>query len=704
MNAVSQSSPTKLDRVIDQLRADTSAESQSSEGEGNPDHLKALYDLCVALETRFRQNSQIQDLEEAVDLGHHIESLATAIDHPYLTWFHHCMVESNPSHEQMYPGSGRINNWTNTSAPDRFGSAVSWADLARGAAQLTLAIRAYKLALLLSDRCTTVQFDMDFQRLFLSRKDALRLAAKAAACAIEAGDLKAAVEMLEQGRSRTWSVIRDGTYPLDHLVEVAPDLAHSFGEVCVTLELFSVPPSEHDPFAEVRPQQIRTALKKWQGTLDKIRQLDGFSDILRPKSFKSLQVAAADGPIILLNIDTESRSDAIILQNDGDPVLVPLSRDNLPKIVSQITKAIASLNGAVRSSKPWHNPESPLGTMTGCLRLLWTFICKPIVTRLLELGVPEQSRIWWYPPGMMAALPIHAAGPYVDGERNLPDIFVSSYTSSLLALVKARSDWGNSVRGVKLLAFGMSNALPKVTSELHNLSDIFGSRAVIRTNDEVTREQAIKDLNINQEQGACTHFACHGSLDIRKPFESSFVLHNSYLTLRDIVRSAGTLGTKHLAFLALCHSAAIGDVEDAPDEFISLATGVQVSGFRSVVGTLWTMADADGPDLAREFYDSLMQKGAYDFDPRDAALSLHLAVKGLRDRGVPLEAAAAAGILSWQASHLYYGISVCCLLLRSANMEQKATLTTKSQALETMAEMASVMFALISTLLILHVQ
>ncbi|KAA1475121.1 hypothetical protein DENSPDRAFT_409448 [Dentipellis sp. KUC8613] len=629
--------PTKLDQVIDQLRADISAQSRSSEGEGNPDHLKSLYDLCLSLETRFRQQSQIEDLEEAVDLGHHIESLARAVDHPYLTWFHHCMVESNPSHEQMYPGSGRMKDWTNTSAPDRFGSAIAWADLARDAVQLPLAIRAYRLALLLSDRCTTVQFDMDFQNHFLSRKDALRLAAKAAACAIEAGDIKTAVEMLEQGRSRTWSVIRDGTYPLDHLVEVSPDLAHAFGEVCVTLELFSVPPSEYDPFKEVRPQQVRAALEKWHDTLAKIRELDGFSDILRPKSFESLRVAAVDGPIILLNIDTESRSDAIILLKEGDPVLVPLSRDNLPKIVSQITKAVASLNGAVRSSRPWRNPDSPLGTMTGCLRLLWTFICKPIVTRLSELGVPEQSRIWWYPPGMMAALPIHAAGPYVEGESNLPDIFVSSYTSSLLALVKARSDWGNSVRGVKLLAFGMSNALPKVTSELRNLSTVFGSRAVIRTNDAVTKEQAIEDLSINQEQGACTHFACHGALDIHKPFESSFVLHNSNLTLRDIVRSTGTLGMKHLAFLALCHSAAIGDLEDAPDEFISLATGVQVSGFRSVVGTLWTMADADGPDLAREFYESLMQKGAYDFDPRDAALSLHLAVKGLRERGVPVE-------------------------------------------------------------------
>lgn len=175
-----------------------------------------------------------------------------------------------------------------------------------------------------------------------------------------------------------------------------------------------------------------------------------------------------------------------------------------------------------------------------------------------------------------------------------------------------------------------------MTNELHNLRGIFGDRATVLVNDEATRHNVI-DRITRREDSECIHIACHGYLNRLRPLDSAFVLHDGHLTLQDLVQSTATIGIRHLAFLALCHSAATGDTNDAPDEFISLAAGVQVSGFRSVVGTLWAMADEDGPGLAQEFYTHLMRKGAYDFDPKDAAAALHLAVKGMRDRGVPME-------------------------------------------------------------------
>ncbi|KZT63307.1 hypothetical protein DAEQUDRAFT_150426 [Daedalea quercina L-15889] len=609
----------------------------STESEVNVSCMQALHTLSLRLQARFQRDAHIVDLEESIELGHQVESAAIYVDHPYLTWFHHCMVYSNPEHDKTFTGSGRVSNWTNTSATDRFASAVYCANSARTLGLYPLAIRAYKLALLLADRCTTIQFDVDLQRQFLARKDARRLASKAVACAIEAGDLEAAVEMAEQGRSRIWSVLRDNAYPLDHLIEVAPHLAQTFRETCVQLELLSAAPSDEDPFADVRPLQLRAALERWNANLVEIRRLDGFFDMLRPKCFETLRGAAQDGPIILLNIDDESRSDAIILRQFDEPVLVPLDTSALARILPRSAEAVASADTRVRLGSMVPVGSRGKSSLKAALQQLWSFVCKPVVERLIELGVPEQSRIWWYPPGMMASSPVHAAGPYVAGERNLLDIFMSSYTSSILALIKSRADMKNSYRGVKLLAFGQSDALPLVTSELHNLRGIFGDRATIYVNDDATRQQAIDQLSMSGEDGECTHFACHGSLSIHKPFESSFVMYDRNLTLQDIVRSTATLGVKHLAFLALCHSAASGDVSDAPDEFISLAAGVQASGFRSVIGTLWTMADADGPELAQNFYTHLMRRGAYEFDPKEAAVALHLTVKAMRDRKVPVE-------------------------------------------------------------------
>jgi CHAT domain-containing protein len=39
-----------------------------------------------------------------------------------------------------------------------------------------------------------------------------------------------------------------------------------------------------------------------------------------------------------------------------------------------------------------------------------------------------------------------------------------------------------------------------------------------------------------------------------------------------------------------------------PDEALQLTVAMQYCGFRSVGGTLWAIADADGRDLSEHFY------------------------------------------------------------------------------------------------------
>jgi len=66
---------------------------------------------------------------------------------------------------------------------------------------------------------------------------------------------------------------------------------------------------------------------------------------------------------------------------------------------------------------------------------------------------------------------------------------------------------------------------------------------------------------------------------------------------------------------------------------------MQFCGFRSVVGTMWAMADIDGRDLARHFYKSVFsndgQEGPYY---ERTAEALRDAVVNLRrKRGITLE-------------------------------------------------------------------
>ena len=74
------------------------------------------------------------------------------------------------------------------------------------------------------------------------------------------------------------------------------------------------------------------------------------------------------------------------------------------------------------------------------------------------------------------------------------------------------------------------------------------------------------------------------------------------LTLLDVVRLR--LPTAEFAFLSACHTAG-HTTESIADKGLHLAGAVQYCGFRSMVGTMWDMADDDGPDLAGNFYRSV---------------------------------------------------------------------------------------------------
>jgi len=135
------------------------------------------------------------------------------------------------------------------------------------------------------------------------------------------------------------------------------------------------------------------------------------------------------------------------------------------------------------------------------------------------------------------------------------------------------------------------------------------------------------------------HIVCHGILEPGKPFDSHFELYNGKrLSLLDIVRSQ--LPRAEFAFLAACHTAETTN-ESPSDEALHLAAAMQYCGFRSVVGTMWAMADTDGRDLAGYFYKSLFSRqrqGVHYYERtaealRDAVVKL----RRKRGRGMTLE-------------------------------------------------------------------
>jgi hypothetical protein len=70
---------------------------------------------------------------------------------------------------------------------------------------------------------------------------------------------------------------------------------------------------------------------------------------------------------------------------------------------------------------------------TGCFTVL--------ITHSQEASGRDRPRVHWCPVGALGFLPIHAAGVYSQGSLECcSDYVVSSYTSTLLALRRARTE------------------------------------------------------------------------------------------------------------------------------------------------------------------------------------------------------------------------------------------------------------------------
>ncbi|KDR70891.1 hypothetical protein GALMADRAFT_159709 [Galerina marginata CBS 339.88] len=555
---------------------------------GNPLCSMSLNNLGLALLSQFDQSGRTEDLEESFLLYKQAANDIT-------------------SHSQH-----------------RLRAAIDWAAKAQEYHHNSV-LSAYTISLHLLDRCLISHPDIESQQSFLATAHVPEsLASDAASAAINAGNLELAVELLEQGRAILWSKMDGYRYPLDQLcqVEGGAQLADRLKTLNAELEplVLSSGSRPLDSAASMSITALDTKMRRhrilseeWEDVVGKIRKIEGFGSFLQAVPFNTLQMAAAEGPVILVNI-SNYRSDVIILYNTF-PILVALSKVQRGELSAQ--------------AKDLHLVQNTVSV----LRKLWDNIVSPVVDSLTQLGVPEKSRIWWCPTAELCGLPLHAAGPYRSGQKNLPDIYTSSYISTLSALIKARSNIiaPSSFTVPKLLVIGQpGGTLQNVQNEIDIIQQL-GNFVDNITGAEATQQAVLSGLT----QHSWAHFACHGHLgDNGQPFQASFELHDGHhLTLLDLIQAR--LPDAEVAFLSACHTAAGGFI--TPDETIHLAAALQFCGFRSVVGTLWEMDDNDGPIISKEFYKYMFRNPGKMPDFKDSAQALNLATRAMRRNGVPLE-------------------------------------------------------------------
>jgi CHAT domain-containing protein len=128
------------------------------------------------------------------------------------------------------------------------------------------------------------------------------------------------------------------------------------------------------------------------------------------------------------------------------------------------------------------------------------------------------------------------------------------------------------------------------------------------------------------------HLACHGCQNPVNPTKSYLQLYGGNLELDTILRMP--LTNAQFVFLAACQTA-MGDAGLVNESF-HLSGGFIAAGFRSAIGTMWSMNDADGPTVAEMVYSHLFRDGQQP-QASGAAEALQLAVNELKKRKVPYE-------------------------------------------------------------------
>jgi len=462
------------------------------------------------------------------------------------------------------------------------------------------------------------------------------------------GRLKEAIQALERGRALIWSELR-GLRTSIHQLEVHPHSAHlaeEFTAVNRELEMLTTSISSGtvmngndnveagtgtgmDEFGRVVVRH-RELLAKRKQVVSKIRSLPGLEGFSETPTFDTLRSAAAHGPVVIIN-HSKWRSDILIVLHDAHPSLITTTDDFY-------NHAIELRNRLLRTREREQDLQSKQykRALRSVLKGLYELVGQPVIEELRRLRIPEQSRIWWCPTSVFCSLPLHAMGPIPSNDGvacYFSDLYIPSYTPTLSALIEARKHRKSSLEKPSvLLVANPDGAMKQAWPEIWFIRRL--DTKVTTLFGEMAKPSAVLE---GLQDHRFAHFVCHGNLVPEKPFDAHFRLHGeNRLTLLDIVRSR--LPTAQFAFLSACHTAELTEGSIA-DEGLHLTAAVQYCGFRSVVGTMWAMADEDGGDLTELFYTSMFSSGGPEVPYHEiSARALRDAVRSLRKKKrLPLE-------------------------------------------------------------------
>ncbi|KZT57110.1 hypothetical protein CALCODRAFT_293869 [Calocera cornea HHB12733] len=603
-----------------------------------PEYHALLHRRSWALRLRFEVSHNMGDFEQSHRDLERALSLVVALNHPkqafyqselgllYTLHFQHS-ADTRYLDEALSWYLRAATSWYSFSM-SRFRAAITGAELAMDNKRYAAATEFYMASICTLRRVAWLGLNVSTRHSLLVRS-ASQLPGNGAAAAIKAGQLDKALTILEEGRSIMWRSTLELRADMTDLEEFDPGLARELMEIGKKLEYddIGLQPVKAEN-TENLAQRRRRLAERFTSLIVQIRTRPGFERFLdETYTNEELSNATKQGPIIILNVSRYG-SDALIIRHARPIVTIPLNGMEHQSVLEMARHLSQALKPA-RDGKGLRYLDQVLRDQ--CKRL-WLGGIGAAVRRACDgwagAGLP---RCWLVPTGLLSLLPIHCAGIY-EKNRNIgiQDFVIPSYTPTLTALLLARRRLRRSgpkdPRNVNMLAVGVTEVpryrpLLSAAKEMAIISRLpVAGRITLRTGAEATVSRVKEDLSTHSWLHCCTH----GSWNAGSPLSSAFQLHDGPLPLSAIM-SLRVNG--EFAFLSACHTARLSAL--LPDESMHLAAGMQIAGFQGVLGTVWGMADRDGPALTKMFYDRLLSDGR-PLDTRNAAEALHHCIKQLQ--------------------------------------------------------------------------
>ncbi|KAJ7646333.1 CHAT domain-containing protein [Mycena polygramma] len=425
---------------------------------------------------------------------------------------------------------------------------------------------------------------------------------KSVQACIQQSNLPTAVEFLEQGLATIFQqTLQLSSQPKDIPSEYAEALLD------LSLQLYQGNPVNPSTIVEKRNELLR----KISGTL-------GFEDFLLQKPYSVLCHASHGGPVIILTSHPDQCSAIIILNPTTKSIHLALLNVTLELLKSQqniLKQLLGRCNvrnrGQSSASRLFGRPEKySTEPVEKCFKDLLTWLWTDIVHPIYAVLNSESNRIIY----VLAKTNVSMTAR--DFDR--PALKTPNIPPKLAVVRVTHSDSrrSNYLRGVDEEVKGI---ITVVTAAI--VHSLVGPNATV---------DAVKD---HLQECSWVHLGCPGIQSPGDPMVKSHLkLYESNLDLETILRVP--LPNAQFVFLAACQTA-MGDAKIINESF-HLGGGFITAGFRSVIGTMWSMNDSDGPVVAEIVYSHLFRDGR-EPQASDAAGALHLAVRELKKRNVPYE-------------------------------------------------------------------